>query len=102
MDAHDLFAGHRKKAEGVVVPQVGFGGDRQILNVGEGLDPVGIDALGVKLVVIELHIVVAVSGDPLQPLQLEGLEVLTRHGLMFPIKYHWFAHSVSFPPGRAL
>ncbi|MCY1260404.1 hypothetical protein D9M70_86500 [compost metagenome] len=70
VQAHDVVHRHGKHAVGVVVPQVGLGGEREFRQVVQGLDVVRVHAQRIEALTVQRHVVVGVVQAPAQALQL--------------------------------
>ncbi len=79
--AHHLLARHREHAERVVVAQVLLGGERELRQVGERLQVVGVHALRVEGLAVVRHVVVGALQRRLQALQLQRGELVAAGGL---------------------
>ena len=76
--AHVLH-GHGEHAVGVVVAQVLLGGEGGLLQVGQRLHRVGVEACLVKEVLVERNVLVDVDDGLLQALELNLLNLLVGH-----------------------
>ena len=81
VDAHDLLARHGEHAEGIVVAQVLLGGEGELGEVGQRVEVVGMHAGGVERLPVVGHVVVDVPQRPLQPLELQGGDLVARGDL---------------------
>jgi hypothetical protein len=81
MHAHELLARHREQAEGVVLAQVGLGGERQAAQIVEALDLLGGGPGGVEALARGGDAVQQARDDRAQALQLQPLQALARRGL---------------------
>ena len=81
MRAH-LLARHGEHAEGIIVAQVGLGGEREV-----GRDPpralqiARMHAGGVEAAAVVRHVLIGMTQRPLQPLELQRLDLVARGGL---------------------
>ncbi len=66
---------------GVVVPQVGLSGEGQLDHISEGLDIGRLHAGLIELSPVEGGMVIDISHYGLEPILLEGVQVLKRHAL---------------------
>jgi hypothetical protein len=70
VQSHHVVHRHGKHAVGVVVAQVGLGGEGEFRQVVEGLDVVRVHAQRIEALTVQRHIVVGVVQAPAQALQL--------------------------------
>ena len=91
MDTHAFGAGHRHQSVGIVVPQVGLGGEGQLIQVGGGLDVLGSHALFLHLLAVGRDIVPHMAHLLDQALILPGTNLLPRGafnlGLIIPFQW---------------
>jgi hypothetical protein len=80
VNAHHLLHRHREGIEGIVVAQILFGGAREFGQVAQFAKVVRVHAGGVEFATIHRHIVIRMIQGPLQPLGLQGLQLITRGG----------------------
>ena len=88
MDAHHIVHGYGKHAEGIVVPQILFGGEGQALQVFQTLDVAGTHPHFIKFLPVERHRSVNPLGGGLQSAQLNSFERLSGQGFEFDIVDH--------------
>ena len=100
VDTHAFGAGHRHQAVGIVVPQVGLGGEGQLIQVGGGLDVLGSHALFLHLLAVGRDIVPHMAHLLNQALVLPGLDLFPRGALDLGLEislhgYHSFLSCLS-------
>src|ERR1700760_2453592 len=81
MDAPHLLARHGEHAEGIIVAQIGFAGEREAAQIGEALQIARMDARFIELPTIGSDMVIGVLERPLQARQLQRLDRVTRGDL---------------------
>ncbi len=81
MQAHDLLARHRKQAEVVIVAQVVLVGERELGEVGERFQVVGMHAGGVEPLLVHRHVVIGMAQRPFQAVELQRLDLVARGDL---------------------
>ena len=99
MDPDDLLPVGGKKPGGVVVPDIRLGGKGHILQVGQGLDLVGVKAGLVKFLMVEGDALVAVDRNALQSFQLKLFQLRAWEGLHLLVKKR--RNNSSFLRGRS-
>ncbi len=75
MDAHHLASWDGKQPERVVVPQVVLGRGGYVLDIGQGFDFIRVQPDRIEPVVVKLYVVIAVSHNPFQPLELDSFDL---------------------------
>ena len=73
VDAHDLLKGHGPEGEGVAVPQVVPGGERQLAQVSKFPDSVGADPGRVQVCPVKAGTFIGVAHGPLEAGELVAL-----------------------------
>ena len=86
MNPHNVLHGPGQHPKGIIVPNVVFGSEGDVLDIGQGFDPVAGNAGRTQTLMIKGHIIVAVIHHPFQPFQLHGLNLLAGHGFDFLIE----------------
>ena len=81
VDAADLVLRDGEHAERVVVAQVGLARGRELRQVGQLAAVVGVHAGGVEGGPVVRHVLVGVPQRPLQPLELQGAQLVDAHPL---------------------
>ena len=64
-----------KQPERVVVPQVVLGRGGYVLDIGQGFDFIRVQPDRIESVVVKLYVVIAVSHNPFQPLELDSFDL---------------------------
>ena len=82
VDAGDLLHRHGEHAERVGLAQVGLRRERQLRDIRQRADVVGVHARLVELARVERHVRVGVPHGLLQPLELERLDLGAGHPLL--------------------
>ena len=90
MQAHDVMHRHGEHAVGVVVAQVGFGGERKLRQVFQRLDVIRVHAQRIEALTVQRHVVVGVVQAPAQAIQLVLTEFVDAGG--FNRVQHWIKH----------
>ena len=72
MHPRNAFARHGKQTKGIVVTQVRLGGKRELGQIGQRLQIVGVNALILAFLAKGSDVLVGVVNAPLQALQLQG------------------------------
>ena len=88
VDPHDLFHGHGKHAERIIVAQVLFGSKGQPLQVLETFDIFRFDTGVVVFLTVKRNHIVDPLEESLQAAELDGFEGLPGQGFEFFIKNH--------------
>jgi len=88
VETHHAAHGHGKEPEGIVVPEILFGGEGKARQVLQGLDVVGRHPRRIESAPIETHRVIHPLHHLLQALALEGFQGLPGQGFKFLVVDH--------------
>src|ERR1700759_5194377 len=88
MHPHDLIARHRKHPKGIVEPQVFFGGEREVPQILQRLQVIGVDAGELALAPVTADVLIGMAEGPLQPLQLYGTQLVLA-GALYSLQGWW-------------
>ena len=76
MNPRDLVAGDGKHPEGIVIPQVGFDGEREFGQIAQALQIIGMHACFIKAFAIKGHVVIGVTQGPFQTVKLQRADLV--------------------------
>ena len=86
--ADDLALRRCLQAEGVVIAQVLFGGEGQLLDVLDGLYVIGADVQLLQLVAVEGHIMIHILHDLVETFALERAHLVAAHAFLVRVPNH--------------